>query len=197
MNSDESSGDVSRRPWGAVASLVGVTMFVVTVIALHLLQPEYEPTQQLMSELALGRYGSAMFVAFSGLALAVFGVQAAIAAFGAARGFRWLLIVAALFFLAAGVFPLGETSEIHIGAIATAFVLSVLAMYLFPSSAGRASAAAPRALSWSLAAGVAASVALGHSVLPMGIGQRLAAGCLLVWLAILGWRLGRQRSGLR
>lgn len=142
--------------------------------------------------LALGRHGWAMIMAFTGLALAIFGVQAAIGAFEASRGFRFLLAVAAAFFLAAGVFPLGDTSEIHISAIATAFVLSVLAMYLFPSSAGRASAAAPRAVSWSLAAGVAVSVALGHSVLPMGIGQRLAAACLLVWLAILGWRLGRR-----
>ena len=175
-----------------MASLIGVAMFVVTVVALHLLQPDYQPAQQLMSELALGRYGSAMIVAFSGLAIAVFGVQAAIGPLGASRGFRFLLLVAAIFFLVAGVFPLGDASEIHIGAIAIAFVLSVLAMYLFPTSAGRASAAAPRAVSWSLAAGVAASVALGHSILPMGIGQRLAAGCLLVWLVILGWRLGRQ-----
>jgi hypothetical membrane protein len=181
-----------RRPWGAAAAMVGVATFVVTVVILHLLQSDYEPTHQLMSELALGRHGWAMIAAFTGLALAIFGVQAAIGAFGASRGFRFLLAVAAVFFLAAGVFPLGDTSEIHIPAIATAFVLSVLAMYLFPSSAGRASAAAPRAVSWSLAAGVAVSVALGHSVLPMGIGQRLAAACLLVWLAILGWRLGRR-----
>lgn len=181
-----------RRPWGAAAAMVGVATFVVTAVVLHLLQSDYEPTHQLMSELALGRHGWAMIVAFTGLALAVFGIQAAIGAFEASRGFRFLLVVAAVFFLAAGVFPLGDTSEIHIAAIATAFVLSALAMYLFPSSAGRASTAAPRAVSWSLAAGVAVSVALGHSVLPMGIGQRLAAACLLTWLAILGWRLGRR-----
>ncbi|MGH2360990.1 MAG: hypothetical protein ACRDGM_10700 [bacterium] len=103
-----------------------------------------------------------------------------------------MLSIAAFLFLAAGVFPLGATSEIHIAAIATAFVLSVLSMYLYPAGAGRAVAAAPRALSWSLAAGVAASVALGHSVVPMGISQRLAAVCLLVWLAVLGWRLRHQ-----
>ena len=131
-------------------------MFLVTVVALHLLQPGYEPTNQLMSELALGRYGSAMIVALAGLAIAFFGVQAAIGAFGASGSFRFLLLVAALLLLAAGIFPLGETSEIHIGAISTGFVLSVLAMYLFPSSAGRASAAAPRVVSWSLAGGVAA-----------------------------------------
>jgi hypothetical membrane protein len=181
-----------RRSWGAAVGMVGVATFVVTVVVLHLLQSDYDPTHQLMSELALGRHGWAMTVAFTGLAFAVFGVQSAIAAFDASRGLRFVLLIAAVFFLAAGVFPLGNTSEIHIAAIASAFVLSVLAMYLFPSGAGRASAAAPRAVSWPLAAGVALSVALGHSVLPMGIGQRLAAACLLVWLAILGWRLGRR-----
>lgn len=182
----------SKPHWGVMAALAGVTIFVATVTALHLLQPDYDPTNQLISELALGPYGWVMTLAFGGLALAVLGVQAAISALGAVRGLRLLLAAAALCFLAAGIFPLGNTSEIHIAAIATAFVLSVLAMYLFPSGASRATFAAPRAVSWSLAVGVAVSVALGHSTLPMGIGQRLAATCILLWLAILGWRLRRK-----
>lgn len=182
-----------KWPWGAVATVFGVLMFLVTVVTLHVLQPAYDPIHQLMSELALGPYGWAMILAFAGLALANFGVQAALGVFGGSQYLRLLLSAAALFFLAAGVFPLGAHSEIHIAVIATAFVLSVLAMYLFPSGAGRAANAAPRALSWCLAAGVAVSVALGHSVLPMGIGQRLAALCLVIWLAILGWRFANGR----
>lgn len=168
--------------------LIGVTLFVGTVTILHFVQPGYEPTQQLMSELALGPFGWAMIIAFAGLAVAVFGVRAAISVPETSFWLRLLLAASAVSFLAAGIFPLGATSEVHIAAIATAFVLSVLAMYAFPSGAGRAAAAAPRSISWSLAAGVAASVALGHSVLPMGVGQRLAALCLIVWLAVLGWR---------
>jgi len=175
--------------WGDRAALIGIATFLAVVVPLHFLQPGYDSSNQLMSELALGPYGRAMLAAFAGLALAAFGIQSAIGAYGASRSLRVLLAGAALFFLAAGVFPLGSASEIHIAAIAVAFVLSVLAMYLFPTDAGRAASAVPRALSWSLAAGVAASVALGHSVLPIGIGQRLAAACLLVWLSILGWRL--------
>ena len=176
---------------GAVATMIGVATFIIVVLILHLIQSGYEPRHQLVSELALGQHGWAMFVAFLGLATAVLGVQAAIAAFGASHGYRVLLGAAALFFLTAGIFPLGATSVIHISAIATAFVLSVLAMYLFPTSAGRASVAAPRAVSWSLAAGVGVSVILGNSVIPMGIGQRLAVSCLLLWLGIVGWRLFR------
>jgi hypothetical protein len=179
---------------GAIASLIGVATFVVSVVALHLLQPGYDPTQQLMSELALGPYGWAMFAAFAGLAIALFGMEDELADFGASVGYLGLLVVAAIFFLAAGVFPLGERSEIHIGLIATAFVLGVLGMALFPLHAGRAMSAGPRAISWPLAAGVAASVALGHSVFPMGIGQRLAAGCLLAWLVIVSSRLLLQRK---
>ena len=182
---------VLKRHWGPVATIVGVAVFIVTVIALHLLQPGYDPRSQLMSELALGQYGRAMFVAFLGLAVAVFGVQAAIGGYSAAPGYRILLSVAAMLFLTAGIFPLGDTSAIHIGAITLAFVLSVLAMYFFPSSAGEASIVAPPIVSWTLAAGVAASVALGN-LIPIGIAQRLAAGCLLVWLVIISSRLLRR-----
>ncbi len=181
----------TMRVWGAAATMIGVAMFIIVVLTLQLIQSGYEPRYQLVSELALEQHGWAMFVAFLGLATAVLGVQTAIAAFGGSHGYRALLGAAALFFLIAGIFPLGATSLMHISAIATAFMLSVLAMYLFPASAGRASVAAPRAVSWSLAAGVAASVVLGHSVMPMGIGQRFAAACLLLWLGIVGWRLFR------
>lgn len=189
---DTSSSRISRLPWGATAALAGVALFIATIVALHLLQHDYDPTHQLMSELALGPHGWAMKLAFGGLALAVFGVQAEIGALGAVPALRLLLVAAALCFLAAGIFPLGGNSEIHIVAIATAFVLSVLAMYLFPSCARRASFAAPRVVSWLTAAGVAVSVALGHSILPMGIGQRLAASLILLWLGIVGWRLSRK-----
>jgi hypothetical protein len=91
-------------------------------------------------------------------------------------------------FAAAGIFPLGATSDLHIGSIALAFVLSVLGMYLAPSAGSAMVAISPRPLSWALAAGVALAVVLGHSLLPMGVGQRLAAACLLAWLAIVGVR---------
>ena len=172
--------------------MAGVATFVVVVTLLHALQRDYDPAHQLMSELAQGRHGGAMILAFGGLAVATIGIQHSIGALGASPALRMLLVAAALFFLAAGIFPLGETSEIHIAAIAGAFMLSVLSMYLFPAGSGNASTLAPRALSWPLAAGVAVSIALGLSVVPMGIAQRLAALFLLVWLAIVGWRLSRK-----
>ena len=148
-----------------------------------------------MSELALGPHGWAMFIAFSFLALSAAGVQIIVGSAGGSKSLRWVLAGAALFFLAAGAFPLGRNSELHILAIAVAFVLSVLAIYLFPSMAGQASALLPKSVSWSLAGGVAVSVALGHSVLPMGAAQRLAAACLLLWfgaVALQAIRLNTQ-----
>ena len=94
---------------------------------------------QLMSELALVRHGWMMLLVFAGLASAVFGAQESISQRGVSRRYRFLLVAAALCFLTSGIFPLGATSVIHISAIAAAFVLTVLAMYLFPTSAGRAS----------------------------------------------------------
>lgn len=180
--------------FGGVAAVLGVAVFVAVVIALHVVQTRYDPLNQLMSELALGRHGWAMFFAFAGVALALAGLQFAIATLGAGIALRGLLILAAVFFLAAGVFPLGESSTLHISAIAAAFVTAVLAMYLFPSLAGDAARLAPKSISWPFAAGVAISVALGHSALPMGIGQRLAATFLLLWIMVLGFRLWRAGS---
>ena len=133
-----------------MAIMVGVMMFVMVVLILRMLQPEYDTRNQLMSELALGRHGWAMFLAFLGLASEMFGVQSTIAAYGGTRGYRFLLVAAALLFLAAGIFPLGAAPLLHISSIAIACVLTVLAMYLFPSSADRASVAAPRMVSWPL-----------------------------------------------
>ena len=183
--------------FGAVAAVLGVGMFLAVVLALHAIQTDYDPVNQLMSELALGPRGWAMFFAFAGIAVALAGIQFSIAKLGATHALRGLLILAAVFFLAAGVFPLGEASMIHISAIAAAFVTAVLAMYLFPSLAGRAAVLAPKSLSWSFAAGVAISAALGHSLLPIGIGQRMAASFLLLWMLVLGMRLWHSRRAAR
>ena len=176
---------------GGAAALAGVATFLVVVGYLHVVQPHYDPAYQLMSELALGRHGGMMFFAFAAFAVALVDVQFSIARRGAHWVLRALLALSAVFFLAAGLFPLGETAMEHIVAIACAFVAAVLAMYLFPSLAGRAAVLAGRSISWSLAAGVAISVALGQTLVPMGVAQRLAAGCLLMWILIVGYRLCR------
>ncbi len=179
---------VQAGGWIAIA---GVATFVIVVVALHALQSGYDPTTQLMSELAQGPHGDFMIAAFSGLAAAMVGILVAVDALGAGAAVRLLMLAAAVAFLASGIFPLGATSEIHITAIAVAFVFSGLIMYLLPSAMPAAKALVPRVVSWGLAIGLAASIALGQSVLPMAIAQRIAALFLLAWLVIVGWRCTR------
>ena len=178
--------------WGARASIAGAAAFVLVVATLHGLQPSYDPASQLMSELALGPHGWAMLPAFAGLAVSAAGICVALAGRRASKLLTGLLWAASALFLLSGLFPLGETSTIHIAAIASAFIVSVLAIYLFPSLGADAAPIASRPFSWSCAAGIAMSVGLGHSVLPMGIGQRMAAGFLLLWFVMVAWRLLRR-----
>jgi len=43
---------------------IGVAVFVLVVLLLHLSQASYDPLSQFMSELALGRFGDLLLVAF-------------------------------------------------------------------------------------------------------------------------------------
>ena len=172
----------SRTSTQGVLALAGVAAFLVVIIPLHFVQSGYDPRHQLMSELALGPHGSWMLLAFLCLAASQVAVAMMARQAGAALALQLVFLAAAAAFVASGAYPLGPgTSDVHIGAIALAFVLAVLGMYLAPS--GPFAALAPRVVSWALAAGVAIAVVLGHSVLPMGIGQRLAAAFLLAWIA--------------
>jgi hypothetical protein len=178
-----------RKKFG-LAIMANVSAFLVLVTSLHAAQPSYNPVDQLMSELALGRYGGFMFFAFLFLAVALFLVPIVLQ--DAALLLRVLFALASTLFFGAGVFTLANYPTVHIVCVAIAFVLSVLAIYLFPRLAGLTAAHLPRSISWPLAAGVTVSIALGNSVLPIGIGQRLAAFCLLTWLFIFGLRLYRE-----
>jgi len=180
------SANSSRRA-GNLA-ITGAIGFVAVVASLHFLQSGYDPVNQLMSELALGTHGWAMLLAFVLIAASI----ACLAIGLTPSGSVWppaILGIAALGFVGAGVFPLGRASEWHIALIATAFVAITLAMYLLPSAAPDQLGGKAKVASWCLAGGTAFSVLLGHSMLPMGIGQRLAAACVVAWICFVGARL--------
>jgi hypothetical membrane protein len=181
--------------WAGALAIAGAAGFVAVVSILHVLQPGYDPVHQLMSELALGPYGWAMFLAFALIAGSTLSLGLGIAGVQRAPVLQAVLAVAALGFVGAGVFPLGRASEWHISLIAVAFVAVVLAMYLLPTlSAARFGGNAGK-VSWLLAAGTALGVFLGHSILPIGVGQRLAAACVVAWLCFVGARLRRASGG--
>lgn len=165
----------------------GVFLFLCVVIPLHLIQTNYNPRYQLMSELALGTRGEWMLLAFIGLSCAALGTKIVLWQQQASGFLRLIFGSVALFFLGSGIFPLGESDVLHIILIALAFIGSVLGILLFSTQAGKAATWIPQAVSVFLAIGISLSVFLGHAVLDIGIAQRLAASCLLLWFVILGW----------
>ena len=174
--------------FGALA-VVGAMGFVAIVLALQVLQPRYDPVHQLMSELAIGAYGWTMGAAFSCLATATLAVSAGLARQRPSPLMHIVRGIAALGFLGAGVFPLGNAPDLHIVLIALAFIGLVLAMVLVPSFVPGQFGGRARSVSLSLAVGTALSVFIGGTVLPIGVSQRLAAVCVVVWLCFMGLRL--------
>jgi hypothetical protein len=176
------------RVVSSVLLIGGVFLFLCVVIPLHFVQANYNPRYQLMSELALGAQGGWMLLAFIGLSCAALGTQTVLWQQQTSGFLRLIFGSVALCFLGSGIFTLGESDVMHITLVALAFVGSVLGMLLFSTQAGKAAALMPQRLSLLLAIGITLSVFLGHGVLDIGIAQRLAASCLLLWFVILGWK---------
>jgi len=170
--------------------------FVVIVTYLHFAQADYDPVNQFMSELALGRHGSLMFWAFMSFAVSVAGSINILAAYKVHPAIRLLLGMGSLSLAGAGVFTLGDAATLHIALIALAFFLLVLSMYLIPRITTAFQKPLTTAVCWGLGAGTALFVGLGQGPLPIGIAQRLAAACILAWLAWLAILNLKQKEGL-
>lgn len=179
----------SIHPGLPVMAGCGIALFLVTVLVLQQIQTDYDPQTQLMSELALGRHGSFMLLAFGGLALA----HGALALAFYRRQASWLLILllgaSALLFLGAGGITLADSAVMHVLLVAVAFVLCGLGMYLLPRLEALFASLCYRWLSWSAGGVMALATALSGQLLAAGSAQRIAAGALLAWLALLTWRL--------
>lgn len=178
------------RPLLSTVTIAAVATFVAVVWVLHSLQTAYDPATQLMSELALGPYGEAMLAAFLSLALAIAALGLSLPA-GSGLTVRLVLAVSSLCFVAAGVFPLGAATELHVAAVALGFVAAGVSMYLLPSCTTPFRTRSWQAASRGFLVAMATAAALGHSVIPIGVAQRLAAAALLGWLVACAWRLGR------
>jgi len=178
-----------NRGWIVISGAMG---FILIVICLHIVQPDYDPVNQLMSELALGRYGSFMLLAFSSFALSVFTAQSGLHQRKSTTFIRLFLFIAAISLLGAGVFRVGRAAEFHIILVAIAFVLIVLVMFLLPRNMSAFKTTTHTLISWTLGFCTATCVALGQNVVPVGIGQRGAALCILIWLVWVGYSLIRM-----
>jgi hypothetical protein len=164
-----------------IAVLAGVFGFAVIVCYLHLVQTDYSPLYQLMSELALGKQGALMLWAFLSFALAV----AAAVKLLPHPVLKLLLGLASLSLASAGIFKLGEATIVHVALVALAFVLLVLCMYLTPRLIIAFQTPVTMTVCWGLGTGTALFVALGQEILPIGLAQRLATACILLWLSWL------------
>ncbi len=169
----------------------GVAAFLSIVVALHVLQPEYDPRHQLVSELARGRFGWAMLPAFAALGGGVAAISSGLRACRASFLVRGALLVSTFSFVFAGLFPLGRADLLHITFVALGFVGVALAMVLAPLHTELLDSASGRRLSWSCAAAMVTSVGVAANWLPDAIAQRLAATWLLAWLVAVGLRLRR------
>ncbi len=179
----------------AVASfitLAGVGGFVGIVIWLQLVQPKYSVANQFMSELALGEQGGLMLYAFLSIAVAVAGCAGLLAGRGASAAIVALLATAAVLLAGAGIFSLGVALTLHVVLVTLAFALLVLAMVLTPLLVQALQTLHAKAACWGLGLGTALAVGLGNSILPVGIAQRLAAGCILGWMCWLALYVSKR-----
>ena len=174
----------------------GVIGFISSVGYLHIVQEGYDPVQQLMSELALGRHGNLMIFAFFSFAASVFTAQIGLHRCKSPIIIKLFLITASISLSGAGVFDLNNAAVLHIVLVAIAFVLIVFVTYLLPRYVSAFRTPAHKLISWSLGAFTALSIALGQNLIPMGIGQRGAALCILAWLGWLGYRFMRLKAPL-
>lgn len=175
-----------------MATAGGIALFLAVVVALHFVQPDYDPSTQFMSELALGPFGGSLLAAFLGLAVAIAATAANLRIHDAPAAVTALSYMAAAAFLGAGLVTLDVSAHLHTLLVAAAFVLCGLGMYLLPATMSAFATPCHRLASWSCLAAMAFSTALGGDAIPPGIAQRLAAAVLMAWLALVAWKLFRR-----
>lgn len=120
----------------ATLAIIAYVYWVVTVIVLPVLTADvYDPVEQSISALALGRFGALMDAAFFVFAIGSFAL-----AFGLYQAVRGavvaplLLTVASVLWFLLGIFrtgPGGTEATIHFAVALTSFLLIVAVMFLF------------------------------------------------------------------
>src|SRR4029450_1829523 len=162
--------------------------FVIVLIVLHILEPEFDPRFRFMSEYALGDYGWLMTTTFFALGLAplvaAIGFQAVYESSRSIRIGLGLLVVAAMFIWLAGIF---RDSIHHLLAGVVAFPSMVMAVLLLSWTFRRAAR-------WQTIYRIALFIAL--AMLAMfslmvadlgmpGLQQRVFIFLFLLWLSIV------------
>lgn len=178
------------RAFSAITG-VGVVVFLVVVLVLHLAQPGYDPLSQFVSELALGRFGDFLLLAFLGLSVATAATAANLRAGNSPLLVPLLLALASVCFLAAGIVTLATSVQTHVLLVAVAFVACGLSMYLLPRTIAAFSGLRGYLASWGSGLAMCVATGLDGNVILSGVAQRTSALALLFWLLFVAWSLVR------
>ncbi len=186
--------------WLALIAIGGIVYFIVAVVVLHFLRPEYTPINHAVSNYAVGPNGYLMTAAFYVLALSVFalalGIFRSIALTNLSRIAILLLCLASSGIVVMGVFP-GDVHALHPPAIITGVIhwtaasisfLSMMIAAFLLSSSFKSDVAMVGAL---LLYGILALVGW------IGIGQRIYITVCLLWLLVLArwiWSVGMREN---
>jgi uncharacterized protein DUF998 len=165
--------------------------FVIVLIVLHILEPEFDPRFRFMSEYALGDYGWLMTTTFFALGLAPFltavGLQNVYESSRSIRIGLGLLVVAAIFIWLAGIF---RDSIPHLLAGVVAFPSMVMAVLLLSWTFRRA--AGWQTIYWlAVFVGLAMLAMLFLMVADLGmpgLQQRVFIFLFLLWLSIVAYK---------
>jgi hypothetical membrane protein len=173
--------------------------YVIVGVALHILEPEFDPRFRFMSEYVWGAYGWLMTTTFFVLGLAAFVVAAGLrdvhqSSRSARVGFG-LLVVGALFVCLAGVF---KEFIPHLAASAVALPSIVMAALLLSWSFRQAAGwqTIYRATLLIALGMLAAFLSIVANVGMPGLQQRAFLCLFLLWLSVVIHRLVRVTAGV-
>lgn len=131
------TGTLDRRTLADIAT-VAIAAWPVTVIALHIIQRDsYDPVNQAISELALGRFGMALNIAFvlfgCGLLTLAIGLHREL---DRSRSGAALLAIVGVLIVLSGVFPTTDppdtaTAAIHVAVGVSAFLIVIVAILVW------------------------------------------------------------------
>ena len=195
----------NKVAWFALIAIGGIIYFIVAVVVLHFLRPEYNPINHAVSNYAVGPYGYLMTAAFYVLALSVFalalGLFRSTALINLSRIAVLLLFLASCGMVIMGIFP-GDvhalhppatiTGIIHWTAAGISFLSIMIAAFLLSSSFKSDERWQEFRLPCFLLALAIVGALLLYGILALvgwiGIGQRIYIAVCLVWLLVLaGW----------
>jgi hypothetical protein len=199
------TGRATHLAWLALIAIGGIVYFVVAVVVLHFLRPDYNPITHAVSNYAVGPYGYLMTAAFYALALSVFALALSlfrsIALTNLTRSAILLLCLASCGMIVMGIFP-GDVHALHPPATMTGVVhwtaagasfLSIMIAAFLLSSSFKTDERFQRfqrpcyILAWGM---VGALLVYGILALVgwIGVGQRIYIAVCLLWLLVLaGW----------